>query len=186
MNNIRNTETGEFGLSVVDMRSYFAQEGRMAMIADDFEGVLEHFESYATTEPPTFDPATHKAIQVAPVEMGGVLTQQWTVVPLTVEELAQIEAERLAAEQAARDAARVSVSKRQALLALYDLKGVKDSDIDAQIAMIPDETTRYRAQVSWQGSAAIESDSPTVLMLASALGLSEQDLSTLFDYAKAM
>lgn len=186
MNNIRNTETGEFGLSVVDMRSYFAQEGRVAMIADDFTGTLEQFASYAPANQPEHDPATHKAIQVAPVEMGGVLTQQWTVVPLTVEELAQIDAERLAAEQAERDAARVSVSKRQALLALYDLKGVKDTDIDAQIALIPDETMRYRAQVDWQGSAAIESDSPTVLMLASALGLSEQDLHTLFDYAKAL
>ncbi|MBF5006016.1 hypothetical protein [Diaphorobacter caeni] len=186
MSNIRNTETGEFGLRVVDMRSYFAQEGCVAMIADDFEGVLEQWESYAATAQPEHDAATHKVVQIEPVEIEGVLTQQWEVVALDADDLAQIEAQRLADERAAADAARVTVSKRQALLALFDLRGIKDSDIDAQIALIPDEATRYRAQVDWQGSAAIESDSPTVLMLAAALNLSEQDLAVLFDYANAM
>ena len=186
MSNIRNTETSEFGLRVADIRSSFAQQGRVAMIADDFEGVLEQWESYTTADPPGHDSATHKAVQIEPMEVEGVLAQQWEIVPLDADELALIEAQRLADERAAAEAARVTVTRRQALLALFDLKGVKDSDIDAQIALIPNETTRYRAQVDWQGSAAIESDGPTVLMLASALSLSEQDLQALFDYAKAM
>ena len=45
MSNIRNTETGEFGLTSADMSSWFAQQGRAAMIAEDFEGELEQFES---------------------------------------------------------------------------------------------------------------------------------------------
>ena len=186
MSNIRNTETGEFGLTPTDMSSWFAQQGRAAMIADDFEGKLEQFESYASADQPAHDASTHKVVQVKPTKVGGVLTQKWSVVPLAGDELAQIEAERLAAEQAAVEAARVVVTKRQALLALFDLKGVKDSDIDAQIELIPDETQRYRARVGWQGLASIESDSPTVLMLAAALSLSEQDLAALFSYAKAM
>ena len=41
MSNIRNTETGEFGLTPADMRSWFVQQGRAAMIPDEFEGKLE-------------------------------------------------------------------------------------------------------------------------------------------------
>lgn len=186
MNNIRNTETGEWGKSANDMRSGFAQAGRVAMIADDFTGVLEQWESYAITEQPEHDPLTHKVVQIEPIEISGMLTQQWEVVPLNADELAQIEAQRVADEKAAADAARITITKRQALLALFDLRGIKDADIDAQIELIEDETQRYRARVDWQGAASIESDSPTVLMIAAALDLSEQDLSALFDYAKAV
>jgi hypothetical protein len=112
--------------------------------------------------------------------------QQWEVLPLNDDELAQLEAERLAAEQAARDAARVTVTKRQALLALFDMKGIKNDDIEAQISLIPDDVDRYRALVDWQGSAAIESDSPTVLALAAGLNLTEADLFELFGYAQAL
>lgn len=184
--NIQNTQTGEFGLHVGDVRSWFAQQEIAAAIADEFEGELGPFASYASTDPPAFDPAIHKPVQIVPAEIDGVLTQQWEIVELTQQELDQIEAERLAAEQAAKDAARVTVTKRQALLALFDLKGIKDSDIDTQIDSIPDETTRYRARVDWQGAALIESDSPTVLMLAASLQLSEQELALLFDYAQAL
>ncbi|QIL72330.1 hypothetical protein G7048_19400 [Diaphorobacter sp. HDW4B] len=186
MNNIRNTETGEFGLSVGDMRSWFAQEGRVAMIADEFEGVLEHFESYSATVQPEHDATTHKAVQIAPKKVGGVLTQKWQIVALNGDELAQIDAQRVADEKAAADAARITITKRQALLALFDLRGIKDSDIDAQIDQVPDETQRYRARVDWQGAASIESDSPTVQMLAASLDLSASNLQALFDYAKTL
>ena len=138
------------------------------------------------SERPAFDPATHKVVELAPVEAEGGYLQKWKVVKLTKAELEQIEAERLAAEQVAKDAALVIVTKRQALLAIFDLKGIRDDQIDALIGAIPDEDTRYRAKVDWAGSAAIESDSPTVLMLAAALELSEADLAALFEYAQAL
>ena len=185
MNNIRNTETGEWGFGVNDVRSWFAQAGRVAMIADEFEGVLAPFETYETTPQPEHDAATHKVVQIEPIEISGMLTQQWEIVPLNADELAQIEAQRVADEKAAADAARITITKRQALLALFDLRGIKDTDIDAQIELIEDETQRYRARVDWQGAASIESDSPTVVMIAAALRLSGQDLSALFDYALA-
>ncbi|QIL71676.1 hypothetical protein G7048_15720 [Diaphorobacter sp. HDW4B] len=186
MNNIRNTETGEFGLSVDDVRSWFAQEGRMAMIPDDFVGVLECFESYVVSDHPEHDSTTHKAVQIAPAENDGELTQQWEIVALTADEHSQIEAQQQADAKAAADAARITITKRQALLALFDLRGIKDSDIDAQIDQIPDETQRYRARVDWQGAASIESDSPTVQMLAASLDLSASNLQALFDYAKTL
>ncbi|WP_312452270.1 hypothetical protein [Comamonas sp.] len=40
--------------------------------------------------------------------------------------------------------------------------------------------------MDWQGSAAIESDSPTVLLLAAGLNLTKADLVELFGYAQTM
>ena len=183
--NIINTDTGEFGLSEAQVKSWFIEREILVLWSSPFEPV-EPFALYALSDPLEHDRDTHKAVQTEPVDIDGVLTQQWEIVPLNADEVDQREAERLAAEQAARDAARVTVTKRQALLALFDLRGIKDSDIEARIDSIPDETQRYRAKVDWQGSAAIESDSPTVLMLASALSLSDTDLRGLFDYAQSM
>ncbi|MCD2164888.1 hypothetical protein [Comamonas koreensis] len=147
---------------------------------------LEQYQQVLDQPRPGFDGATHKAVEVEPLETEDGYFQQWEVVALSAEELAQLEADRLAAEQAARDATRVTVTKRQALLALFDMKGIKNEDIEAQINLIPDEFDRYRALVDWQGSAAIESDSPTVLLLAAGLNLTESDLHELFGYAETL
>jgi hypothetical protein len=53
---------------------------------------LAHFnvfrfnEVVALVEPPPVDPATHRLEQVRPVEIDGVLTQQWELIELTPEE----------------------------------------------------------------------------------------------------
>ena len=178
-----NTETSEFGLAEGDVRTYFAQAGTVMIWGDPFLPMLP-FVAVTQTEKPAHNPATHKAVEVAPIEAEGSYLQTWKVVKLTKGE--RDAADRLAAEQVAKDAARVIVTKRQALLAMFDLKGIRDDQIDAMINAIPDENTRYRAKVDWAGSVSIESDSPTVLMLAAALELSEADLAALFDYAQAL
>lgn len=175
-------ETGEFGLSPADI---IARHAHNMSFPVPFEAP-ERYALVIPAEPPAFVQDTHKLVELAPLETEDGYLQQWEVVPLDAEELAQLETERLAAEQAARDAARVTVTKRQALLALFDLKGIKNEDIEAQISLITDEVDRYRVLVDWQGSAAIESDSPTVLALAAGLGLSASDLAQLFDYAQAL
>jgi hypothetical protein len=175
-------ESREFGLSPADI---IARHAHNMSFPVPFEAP-ERYVLITPADPPEFDPATHKAVPVEPQETEDGYLQQWEVVPLDDDELAQLEAERLAAEQAARDAARVTVTKRQALLALFDMKGIKNEDIEAQISLIPDEVNRYRALVDWQGSAAIESDSPTVLALAAGLNLTEADLFELFGYAQAL
>lgn len=179
-----NIETGDFGLHEGDVRSHFAQQEIVVIWGDPFTP-MPPFVATILADKPEHDAATHKAVEIAPLETKDGWLQQWEIVELTAQELEQRESERLAAEQAIKDAARITVTKRQALLALYDLRGIKDSDIDAQIDLIPDEVTRYRAKVDWAGSAAVESDSATVLMLAQALSLSESDLAMLFDYAQA-
>lgn len=175
-------ETGDYPLSPSDIISRHANNMSFPV---PFEAP-EQYVLVVPTDQPEFDPATHKAVELAPLETEDGYLQQWEVVALSDEELAQLETERLAAEQAAKDAARVTVTKRQALLALFDMKAIKNEDIEAQINLIPDELARYRALVDWQGSAAIESDSPTVLMLAAGLGLTTEGLAQLFDYAQAL
>ncbi|GAB2731489.1 hypothetical protein GCM10027195_44460 [Comamonas sediminis] len=176
-----DTTTKEWGLSQADIM----QRHPLTVFPDPFVP-LEQYAQVEDQPQPTFVQATHKAVELAPVQTEEGYLQQWEVVPLSDEELAQRETERLAAEQAARDAARVTVTKRQALLALFDMKGIKNEDIEAQINLIPDEFDRYRALVDWQGSAAIESDSPTVLLLAAGLNLTEADLHELFGYAETL
>ena len=175
-------ETGDYPLSPADIIGRHAHNMSFPV---PFEAP-EQYALVTQADQPAFVQATHKAVELAPLEGEDGYLQQWEVVPLNDDELTQLEAERLAAEQAARDAARVTVTKRQALLALFDLRGIKNEDIEAQISLIPDEVNRYRALVDWQGSAAIESDSPTVLALAAGLNLTEADLVQLFDYAQAL
>ncbi len=180
-----NTETGDFGLTEGDVRSYFAQSEFLIVWPEPF-APHEPFVAVIAAEKPAHNPATHKAVEIAPKDTSDGWLQQWKVVKLTQDELAQIEAERLAALQAAKDAARITVTKRQACLALFDLRGIKKDQIAAALAQIPDPDQRYRAEVDWEDARDFESDSPTMLMLAAALGLSEADLALLFDYAQAL
>ena len=180
-----NTETGDFGLTEGDVRSYFEQSGAVVVWPEPF-APYEPFVAVIAVEKPAHNPATHKAVEIAPKETPEGWLQQWKVVKLSKAELDQIEAERLAAEQAAKDAARITVTKRQVLLALFLRKGIKADQIDAVINAIPDETQRYMARVDWDGAAAIESDSQTVGLLSQALGLTEAEMPDLFDFAQAL
>jgi len=173
-------ETSEYPLSILDI------QGRHP---DTIFGTpFIPPEGYALVEPadtPAYDADTQKPVEIEPVEIDGVWRQQWDIVSLSFEELQAVAAAKAKAEQEARDAARVRVTKRQALLALYDLKSIREYAILAAINSIEDEHARYRTLVDWQGAATIENDSPTVLLLAGALNITA-DLPTLFDYAAAL
>ena len=173
-------DTGDYPLEPIDI---IQRHQHNTSFPVPFEAP-DQYVLVAESERRAFNPATHKVVELTPVEAEGSYLQTWKVVKLTKGE--HDAADRLAAEQVAKDAARVIVTKRQALLAMFDLKGIRDDQIDAMINAIPDENTRYRAKVDWAGSVSIESDSPTVLMLAAALELSEADLAALFDYAQAL
>ena len=172
-----NIETGDYPLSVAEIQGLHP----LTMMP-------QHLECYAPVEPtdtPAYEADTHKPMEIEPAEIDGIWRQQWSVVPLSAEELQAVADAKAKAEQEARDAARVRVTKRQALLALYDLKSIREDAILAAINAIEDEHARYRTLVDWQGAATIESDSPTVLLLAAALNITA-DLPTLFDYAEAL
>ncbi|WP_082001563.1 hypothetical protein [Delftia sp. ZNC0008] len=170
-------ETGDYPLNI----SQIQERHPLTMMAHN----LMRYALVERSEPPEHNADTHKPVEIEPVEIDGVWRQQWSVVPLSAEELQAVAAAKAKAEQEARDAARVRVTKRQALLALYDLKSIREEAILAAINSIEDEHARYRTLVDWQGAATIENDSPTVLLLAAALNITA-DLPTLFDYAEAL
>lgn len=174
-------ETQEFGLTALEIM----QRHPDTIFPTAPFVPLDKYAAVEESNRPVIDGDTQKLVETVPVEVDGVWRQQWSVVPLTAEELQAVADAKARAEQEARDAARVRVTKRQALLALFDLKGIKENAILAAIDAIPDEHARYRTLVDWQGAATIESDSPTVLLLAAALNITA-DLPTLFDYAEAL
>ncbi|KEH10791.1 hypothetical protein GY14_02600 [Delftia tsuruhatensis] len=145
----------------------------------------EHYAPVEPSDTPAYEPDTHKPEEMEPVKINGVWRQQWSVVPLSVEELQAVATAKANAEREAREAARKRVTKRQALLALFDLKGIKEDAILAAIEAISDEHMRYRTLVDWQGASTIESDSSTVQLLAGALNITA-DLPTLFEYAEVI
>ena len=77
-------------------------------------------------------------------------------------------AEQLAAEQAS--ARRIAISRRQGLFYLVDTYGIKEADIEAQIAAIEDETRRYKAGVSFRSDSWL-SDDEFVAAFGEPLGL---------------
>lgn len=74
----------------------------------------------------------------------------------------------------------------QGLVALFALKGVKESDIDAAINSIPDPVQRYTAQIAFSRATEWRRESATTNMLAGMLALTPQDLDALFTYAEGV
>ncbi|MDX4953812.1 MULTISPECIES: hypothetical protein [Delftia] len=149
--------------------------------------LLPRYASITEAQAPDYDRLTHKLVRKTVLDvMDGEHVWDWETVPLDAQELADVQAQEQARRQAQLETIRLArrVTKRQALLALWDLCGIKEADVLAVIAAEQDENARYRTQIDWQGAAYIEHDSSTVLMLAQALNITQR-LGELFDYAAA-
>ncbi|KFJ09802.1 hypothetical protein DR66_2396 [Delftia acidovorans] len=132
-----NTETGQYPLSVAQIQELHP----MTMMA-------QHLECYAPVEPtdtPAYDADTQKPIEVEPVEIDGVWRQQWSVVPLTEDELAELQRLR---DEAAAALIPKSCTRRQGQLALL-AHGVLD-DAEAAIAAITDPVQKREAQIEYE------------------------------------
>lgn len=70
------------------------------------------------------------------------------------------------------------VTRRQARQAIY-LAGLLPN-IQSAIDAIPDATQRNMIQIEWDDSLNFERNRPSLIALATALGLSSQDLDNLF------
>ena len=77
-----------------------------------------------------------------------------------------------------------SVTMRQARLALLGA-GLLD-DVDAAIAAIPDPTQRRAAEIEWEYAQTVDRTSAFTQQLAAGLGLTEQQLDSLFTQAAAL
>lgn len=101
MHKALNTKTGQWGLTAPQI---IAANPHMIFpvpfeLPDDHVWYVESF-------PPAFDPATHRAVEVHPVEIAGVLTESWVIEPLTAEEVA----ERVAALEGLRAQVRAGIT----------------------------------------------------------------------------
>lgn len=124
----------------------------------------------APTARPSSVSATQMVEEIAPAQIDGVWTQQWSVRELTPEELK----------------ARVPtvVTMRQARLAL--LQAGLLSQVGAAIAAIEDPVQRQAVQIEWEYATEVDVTHPWVQALTTALGLSEAQLDALFTLAATL
>ena len=74
-------------------------------------------------------------------------------------------------------------SPAQGLVALFAIKQITESDVNATIAAIPDPVARYTAQIAFARATEWRRDSASIQQLATLLGLTESDLDALFAFA---
>ena len=74
-------------------------------------------------------------------------------------------------------------SPAQGLVALFAIKQITESDVNAVIAAITDPVTRYTAQIAFARATEWRRDSVSIQQLSALLGLTESDLDALFEFA---
>ena len=74
-------------------------------------------------------------------------------------------------------------SPAQGLVALFAIKQITESDVNATIAAITDPVARYTSQVAFARATEWKRDSASIQQLATLLGLTESDLDALFEFA---
>ena len=157
-------ETLEYPLSAIDIMSRNPLTG----FPEPFVP-LPRYAFVPESVVPAFDAETHKPVHGCK-QIGEDFVQTWTLLALTPEELEQRAAEREAADKAARDAARVTITRTQGLIFLYRALGIKESDIDSMIADPENGSDSYEAGLYFR-AANWESDNPFVLLLGQRVGL---------------
>ena len=132
-------------------------------------GEIEGVE-YVLVEPtprPDHDPATENLIEATPALVDGAWTQQWAVTAASPEEVA----ERL---QARREA--MTCTPRQARLALA-YAGLLDA-VEAWVA-----TQGAATKIEWEYASEIRRTVGLVTSAATELGMTEEQIDGLFEYA---
>lgn len=165
-------ETAEYPLSILDIQSQHPNT--------IFGTPFIPPEGYALVEPadtPAYEADTQKPVEGGPIEIDGVWRQQWSVVPLTEEELAELQRQR---EEAAAALIPKSCTRRQGQLALLT-HGVLD-DAEAAIAAITDPVQKREAQIEYEADTW-ERANPFLQQLWAQLGGTPQSLDEAFALA---
>jgi hypothetical protein len=165
-------ETGEYPLSV----SEIWRRHPNTMMAHH----LERYSLIELAEMPAYDEATHKPVEIEPVEIDGVWRQQWSVVPLNAEELGDLRRQR---EEAAAALIPKSCTRRQGRLAL--LAFGLDDDAEAAIAAITDPVQKREAQIEYE-SDTWERSNPFLQQLWIQLGGTPESLDEAFTLAATL
>lgn len=115
-------------------------------------------------EPPEYNPETQALEEGQPVQIDGVWTQVWNVRSLTTEEL--------------KSRIPQSITKRQARQELIEagLIGAVEAAIDA----IQDPTQKALMFSWWNDSQTYDRDNPELITMAASIGLTEEQLDSMF------
>ena len=167
--NFLNTNTNEYPVALAQLLAAYP----LTIFPAPFEENFEEFEYVKPTQPPEHDPATHRAVEVDPIELDGEWQQAWEVVVLTVQEI----------EAARRASVPTSVTMRQARLALLGA-GLLAS-VDAAIDGLP-SPQKEAARIEWEYATEVQRSSGLVPMMGVALGLDDAALDALFIEAAAL
>ncbi len=162
-------ETGDYPLNI----SQIQERHPLTMMAHN----LMRYAFVERSEPPEHNADTHKPVEIEPVEIDGVWRQQWSVVPLDAEELAERERQRQAEAAALIPK---SCSRRQGRLAL--LAFGLDDDAEAAIAAITDPVQKREAQIEYEADTW-ERSNPFLQRLWAQLGGTPQSLDEAFALA---
>jgi hypothetical protein len=88
-----DTESGEYPVTLAQIRAAHP----LTVFPEPFNEAFEGLAPVATVVPPAHNPATHKAVELQPVEASGGWEQVWMVVPLAADDIAHVRAGLLAA-----------------------------------------------------------------------------------------
>lgn len=88
-----DTASGEYPVTLAQIRAVHP----LTVFPEPFNESFETFVPVATIAPPEHNAATHKAVELQPVEASGGWEQAWMVVPLAADDIAQVRARLLAA-----------------------------------------------------------------------------------------
>ena len=118
----------------------------------------------------------------------GVQIDYWNITDKPQPTIEQLEALQLQleVEEAQKELAMKYITKRQMWIWLFTNKGIKKEQIPAVIESIPDETMRYLAGANYEGTNDFYYGNQFVPIIGTALGLSEEELKTMFDEASAL
>ena len=164
-----NTNTNEYPVALAQMQAAYP----LTIFPAPLEGNFEEFEHVKPTQPPEHDPATHRAVEVDPIELDGEWQQAWEVVVLTVQEI----------EAARRASVPTSVTMRQARLALLGAGLL--AGVDAARDGLP-SPQKEAARIEWEYATEVQRSSGLVPMMEAALGLDDAALDALFIEAAAL
>lgn len=85
--------SGEYPVMLAQIRAAHP----LTVFPEPFNEAFEGFAPVAAVVPPAHNPATHKAVELQPVEASGGWEQAWMVVPLDADDISQVRAGLLAA-----------------------------------------------------------------------------------------
>lgn len=116
---------------------------------------------------PFFDELTHKPVRATKTENGSTI-KTWELVPLTLEEKTLIRVDKFS-----------EISMRQARLILLQ-EGLL-AQVETAINNIQDETQKAAAKIEWEYSQTVKIDSPLLKIIAAVIGLTQEQVESLFE-----